>query len=132
VLLATALTLACGDTIVNLPTTPTPATPTPPVVIKDRVEFHVTGNAIGARVKYSSSVEGLNQTTTTLPFQATLNSSSADGAFLFLEATPSGYSVLVSNPFVEVQIFVNGNLFREAATTSYLNETVTVQGTFRR
>ena len=58
--------------------------------------------------------------------------SSADGTFLFLEATPTGYSALVQNPFVAVQIFVNGALFREAATTSALNETVTVSGTYRR
>lgn len=124
-----ALTAACGDTIVNVPTTPTPVTPAP---TKDRVEYHVIGNALGARVRYSSSVEGLNQTTTTLPFQAVITSSSADGAFLFLEATPSGYSALVQNPFVSVQIFVNGALFREAATTSVFNETITVSGTYRR
>ena len=126
-----ALTIACGDTIVNVPTTPTPI-PTNPIPVKaDRVEFHVVGNAIAARVKYSSSVEGLNQVTTVLPFQTLINSNS-DGAFLFLEATPTGYSALVANPFVAVQIFVNGSLFREAATTSSFNETVSVSGTYRR
>ena len=128
VALAAALTVACGDTIVNVPTTPTPISTAP---VKDRIEYHVTGNALSVRVKYSSSVEGVNQVTTTLPFQSTLTSS-ADGTFLFLEATPTGYSALVSNPFVAVQIFVNGALFREAATTSALNETISVSGTYRR
>jgi hypothetical protein len=130
VTLLAALTLACGDTIVNVPTTPTPL-PTTPVVTKDVIEYHVTGNAIGAKVKYSSSVEGLNQTTTTLPFQ-TLITTSGTSTFLFLEATPTGYSALVANPFVAVQIFVNGTLFRESATTSAFNETVSVSGTYRR
>ena len=125
-----ALTVACGDTIVNVPTTPTPTTTTP-VVTKDKIQFVAIGNALAARVKFSSSVEGLNQVTTTLPFQSTVTSS-ADGTFLFLEATPTGYSALVVNPFVAVQIFVNGSLFREAATTSSFNETVSVSGTYRR
>jgi hypothetical protein len=130
-----ALTLACGDTIVNLPTNPSALSATPttttPVVTKDVIEFHVTGNANGAKVKYSSSVEGLNQTTTTLPFQ-TLITTSGSSSFLFLEATATGYSVLVTNPFLAVQIFVNGQLFRESATTSAFNETVSVSGTYRR
>ena len=132
VVLLALIVAACGDTVINIPSPSPVDTPNPiPVVTKDKIQFVVTGNAVSVKVKYSSSVEGLNQTTTTLPFQSTI-SSSADGTFLFLEATPSGYSALVVNPFVAVQIFVNGSLFREAATTSAFNETVSVSGTYRR
>jgi hypothetical protein len=73
----------------------------------------------------------LNQTTTTLPFQEVVTFKS-DGSFLFIEATATGYNATVVNPFLSVQILVNGTLFREASTNSFFNETISASGTYRR
>jgi hypothetical protein len=111
-----------------------PSAPTPvPVVTntKDVVSFRVLGNAIGAKVRFSNSVDGLNQITTSLPFQQSIESSK-DNAFFYLEATANGYAASVSNPFLSVQIVVNGVLFREASTTSIFFDTITVSGTYHR
>lgn len=127
------LPLACDRTYYYNPTSPTNTTTvnTTPVITKDKIEFHVIGNALGARVKYSSGVEGLNQITTVLPFQSTITSSN-DSIFLYLEAQATLFSGSVVNPFMDIQIFVNGNLFREASSNSSLLETISVSGTYRR
>jgi hypothetical protein len=123
---------ACGDTIVNIPN-PTQATPldTKPAVITSRLEFRVTGNATSARIRYSTPLDGLVQTTTTLPFFTSFNTTS-DNLFLSLEVTPINYSAIVNNPFLSAQILVNNTLFREATSTDFLLYTISVNGVWRR
>ncbi len=131
---------ACSDHTYIVPTSPSgvvttgggnnPVPPVPPV-ITSRIEFRVTGNALGARVRLSDSVNGLSQVTTTLPYSSII-STTADSLFVSLEATPTTYSVLTDFPFMSVQIFSNGNLFRESTSNSFLLETISVSGTWHR
>lgn len=127
--LGVGLAAACGDTIVNVPTTPTPTAPTAPTSV--RLEFRVTGNANSARIRYSTPLDGLVQTTTTLPFFTSF-STTADTMFLSLEVTPISYSAIVLNPFLSAQILVNNTLFREATSTDFLLYPISVNGTWRK
>jgi hypothetical protein len=52
--------------------------------------------------------------------------------FVSLDATPTNYPVFVSVPFLSVQIFANGSLFREANSSSFLLSTISVSGTWRK
>lgn len=128
--------LTIGCTKIYLPDQPSPVTNTPitdpiPKIIHDSITFHVIGNALAAKIKYSDSANGLNQVTTTLPFQITLDSTK-DNTFVSLEATSTGFGALVANPFLEVQILINGVLFREASTASFFLDTISVSGTYKR
>lgn len=128
------LTVGCGDTIIYPPNAPTPLPalpPLPPPVTASRIEFRVTGNANGARVRYSNAVDGLTQVVTTLPYLASLTTNDAS-MFLSLEGTPTGYNALATYPFFAVQIFVNGQLFREATATEFLLTPLAVSGTWRQ
>ena len=127
--LALASASACGDTIVNIPNPTQPTTTTAPVT--SRLEFRVTGNASSARIRYSTPLDGLVQTTTTLPFFTSFNTTS-DNLFLSLEVTPIGYSGIVNNPFLSAQILVNNTLFREATSSDFLLYTLSVNGVWRR
>jgi hypothetical protein len=134
--------VGCDKTYI-IPTGPTATTvtgngnpvpnPTPgsPVVVSSKIEFRVTGNALGARIRISDAVNGLNQITTTLPYTFTVTTS-LDSMFVSLESTPTSYGALTSNPFHSVQIFTNGVLFREASSTDFFLSTVSVSGTWRR
>lgn len=131
--LSFALIAGCSNNDVlnpNSPSpTPVPATTTTPVTA-NRIEFRVTGNAGGVRVRYSNPVDGLTQVVTTLPYVATITTQQND-MFLSLEATPTFW---VSNtfPFLSVQIFVNGVLFREANTSDFFLTTISVSGNWRK
>ena len=129
--------IACSDTNIIVPTSPSsvvtnpsnPGNPTNPIVLQNKVEFRVTGNALGARVRYSTSNDGLAQVTTTLPFVFTMTVNQPS-IFLSIEATPTGYG-FITYPFMSAQIFVNGNLFREASSADFLLTTVLASGTWR-
>ena len=136
VLVALLAVAARGDTNIIIPTQPsssstittgTGTTPTPAPTV---IQFRVTGNATSVKIRYSNERDGLIQTVTTLPFFTSFTST-ADSAFVSLEVTP----VVLANsdsPFLAAQIFVNGNLFREATSTSYFLNTISVDGTWRR
>jgi len=130
VALALAMSIHCTR-VIYPPTGPSQTTNVTPTITKDIVSFRVLGNAVGAKVRFSNSIDGLNQITTSLPFQQSIESAK-DNAFFYLEATSNGYPASVSNPFLSVQIVVNGNLFREASTTSVFFDTITVSGTYHR
>lgn len=121
---------ACGDrdTTVNVNN----QSPTgPSSVITTKIEFRVTGNALSARIKYSNQIDGLNQTISTLPFFTSFNTNESS-MFLSLEETPVSYPFSVLFPFMSIQIIVNGELFREATSTDFLLNTLSVNGTWRR
>lgn len=108
-------------------TNPTGPTTTGPI----RVEYRVTGNAAGARVRYSDSINGLAQVVTTLPFNTTITTNDSS-IFVSLEATPTSYPFLVTFPFLSIQIFTNGILFREASSSDAILNTLSISGTYRR
>lgn len=104
------------------PTNPTPSTQT-------KIEFRVNGSSTTARIRYTNAVDGTTQVVSSLPYITTI-STTESSMFLTLEATPISYS-FSQFPFMSVQIFVNGVLFREAVSDNLLN-TVSVAGTWRR
>lgn len=125
-------TLGCGDTIVNVPTQPSNTvtgggTPTP---TKTTIQFRVTGNAVNARVRYATPVDGLGQVVTSLPYFLS-QTTTTDSMFLSLEATPIAYSGSVFFPFLSVQIVVNGEVFREATAQTFLLNPLEVSGQWR-
>ena len=130
-LIAVISCAGCGDTIVNYPS------PTSPTVVTDTtskastIQFRVTGNAQSVRVRYSNERDGLVQTVTTLPFFTSFTSTSSN-LFLSLEVTPISFSAITDYPFLNAQIFVNGDLFREASSTSFFLNTISVDGTWRK
>src|SRR6187551_968792 len=112
--------VACSDTNIIVPTSPTsvvtnpsnPNNPQNPISLSHKIEYRVTGNAIGSRVRYSNSNDGIAQVTTVLPFVFNITTNQ-QSIFLSLEATPTGYGILTTAPFMAAQIFVDGLLFRE-------------------
>jgi hypothetical protein len=108
-----------------------PVGPTNPVAKKDIVEFRVNGNPNSAVVRYNNSLDGLTVVNTALPYVIVFQSD-RDNIFLLLEATPGVYSTNIQTPFLSVQIYVNGVLFREASSSSFLANTISISGTYRR
>ena len=117
----------------NYFSTPTQATPPPetPKVITSKIQFRVSGNALSVKIRYSNERDGLIQLTTTLPYFTSFNTTS-DNLFLSLEVTPITFAGTTEFPFLNAQIFVNGDLFREASSTSSFLNTISVDGTWRR
>jgi hypothetical protein len=128
--LVALLVAGCGDTIVNIPTTPTP-TPTTPVVVKHTIQFRVIGNATSARVRYSTPLDGLGQVVTSLPYFNSLTIS-GDSLFLSLEGSPISYGYGVLYPFLSVQIVVDNVVFREATSQDFLTAPLSVSGQWRQ
>jgi len=95
----------------------------------DTIEFRVFGsNPFGPiQVKHIDPLNGLTLTTTSLPYFASVQSRESSD-FLFLEASGFGAS---NTSTLQVQIFVNGKLFREAGSIG-LNLFASASGTFRR
>lgn len=127
VLLA-GLAVACDYRIDN--TTPTGVTPiVPPTsTVQDTVEFRVQGDLPLVIVKVSNSLDGLQQSSSVLPYSSTLNIAGRDSVFLSLDARAP---LLGAFGFLQVQIFVNGLVFREASSAN-LNPVAAVSGTWRR
>ncbi len=112
--------------VINNPTAPTP----PPVVI-NTIEFRVVGNASSVRIRHVNPVDGLSQVSTVLPFVVSLRTDQA-AMFLSLEVLPLSYPPGLLFPFLSVQIFVNGVLFREGSSADLLMLPISVSGTWRR
>jgi len=100
----------------------------PPREVTDLIEYRVTGTPATVLIRYSTSEDGLTQTSTAIPWGVSFKSSRAS-IFLTIEATPisTGFSAY---PFLSAQIYINGTIFREASSTSYAG--VAIQGTWRR
>jgi hypothetical protein len=103
----------------------------PSNVAESKIEFRVNGNATSVRIRISNANDGLSQIITTMPYTSNLTTKE-DSLFVSLEATPISYSALTVFPFLSVQIFVNGKLFREATSNEFLLNTLFVNGTWRR
>jgi hypothetical protein len=131
VALVAAVTLACGDTIVNLPTTPSATTNASPPVVHHTIVFRVLGNTTSARVRYSTPLDGLGQVVTSLPYFNSL-STTGDSMFLSLEATPISYGFGILYPFLSVQIVVDNTVFREATTQDFTLAPLAISGQWRQ
>jgi len=129
--LALISSVGCTRTYITTPTQPTNTTQTDTTNKIAKIEFRVTGNAQSVRVRYSNERDGLVQTTSTLPFFSSFTSTS-DNLFLSLEVTPISFSQITQFPFLSAQIFVNGDLFREATSTDFFLYTISVNGTWRK
>jgi len=88
---------------------PTSPTPVPPGgSLSHRVEFRVEGSALSAHISYGSDQFGTSDVSTQLPWTAAFTTS-RNVVFVFITAS----SLDVGS--IRVQIFVDGELFREAA-----------------
>jgi hypothetical protein len=121
-----AATIACGDAVINVPTTPTSTAP-----VKHTIQFRVLGNATSVRVRYATPVDGLGQEITAMPFFST-QQVAVDSMFLSLEATPISYGFGVLYPFLSVQIVVDGAVFREATSQDFLLAPLATSGQWRQ
>jgi len=128
-----AAVIACGDTVINVPTTPTPVPDTTkaPPVVKTVIQFRVLGNATSARVRWSTPDDGLTQVITSMPYFAT-RTITGSSLFLSLEASPISYGFGVLYPFLSVQIVVNDTVFREASSQDFLLAPLSVSGQWRQ
>ena len=125
------VTIACGDTIVNVPTTPTPIPSTTPVAVKHTIQFRAQGNPSSVRIRYSTPVDGLGQVVTSLPYFQTFTIT-GDSVFLSLEATPISYGYGVLYPFLSIQIAVDNVVFREATSSDFLLAPLATSGQWRQ
>lgn len=103
--------------------------PTGPSARTDQLEFRVIGNIPSARIRASDSINGLTQTTTGLPWYYS-TASTRSNVFLSLDAVALEPAA-AGTGILQVQIVVNGEIFREASAVGYA-PIVSVSGTFRR
>jgi len=129
--LSLILVMLCACTKVYVPTAPTTSTPPPatPAPTLDKIEFRVFGSEVASPVTITY-IDPLNGTTIingSLPYFAEVTNANSS-VFLFLSAQTFGFN---SSSSLQVQIFVNGQLFREDSITGF---TLLAQasGTFRR
>src|SRR4051812_14451299 len=123
--------LACNR--VESPTAPTPAAPAPPSTPAaaptiDRIEYRVQGSSIllPVTIRHLDPLDGLTLTSSSLPYVATATNTDPS-AFLYLEASAFGFSTST----LQVQIFVNGHIFREGSSVGSVLF-AHASGTFRR
>jgi hypothetical protein len=98
----------CEDEItIVAPTAPDP----PPSPIPDRVEFRVLGTFESVTVRHVTAQDGTAVVETGLPFFSAFQTTSAQ-MFLSLTVQANG------DGFLQLQILVNGNVVREATSTT--------------
>src|SRR4051812_12091496 len=118
-LLALAIVVASGGCtkVYNSPTSPDP-TPTPEGKRKaDKIEFRVFGQQLTGpiSIRHTDPINGLTLYNGGVPYFASVTSTQ-DTIFLVIEATGFG---TFSSSGLQVQIFVNGALFREAFSQGF-------------
>jgi hypothetical protein len=125
------VTASCHD---NDPAAPSPISatvPPPPVVTPDRIEYRATGACGGAPVEVMTSDE-INGTTilpaVALPYVATVFSTQSE---LFVLVSASCNAVAAPG-LVQVGVFINGVVFREAYAQGAGALEATASGTWRR
>jgi hypothetical protein len=113
--------------VYNSPSSPS-ATPTPTHKLPDRIEFRVLGQQLSGpiAIRHTDPINGVTLYNGGVPYFAAV-SSKQDSIFLFIEATGFG---IFSTSGLQVQIFVNGQLFREAFTQGF-SLSVQASGTYR-
>jgi hypothetical protein len=108
-----------------------PTSPSSPVKLA-HVEIRVFGNIGPANsvviIKHSNSADGLAIVNAIVPYIFSFDTD-RDSLFLYVDAQSSFGTTTVS--FIQVQIFVNGILFREASSQGF-QLFAQAQGTWRR
>ena len=111
---------------------PTAPTPMPvPVVKTDKIEFRVLGSNLSTVppvvMRHTDAVNGLSLYSGGVPYFVQFDSTS-ENVFLYIEAQATG-NLFTST--LQVQIYVNGKLFREGFASGFtLN--AQASGTYRR
>jgi len=119
------LPLACSElnTGQESPTSPTKNTKA------NKVEFRAFGSGVlnPVNIKHTDPLSGTTLFSGVVPYQASVTNN-ADSIFLFMEAVGFGTT---SSSTLQVQIFVDGKLFRETVSQGF---TLIAQasGTYRR
>lgn len=121
-------------TIPSTTTAPSTTTSTTPDTIEFRV-FGTIGTAL-ATIKYTDSLNGLSvQSSASLPYLARITSTQSE-IFLLLDASVPASTLTVDGVYqpatLQVQIFINGVLFREGYATGVSALDATAEGTWRR
>jgi len=120
---------SCTKVYNESPTSPsaTVAPGTPKVA--DKIEFRVFGQQLSGpvNVKITDPINGNTLYSGGVPYFASFTSNQ-DSIFLFIEANALG---TFSTSGLQVQIFVNGTLFREAFSQGF-SMTCQASGTYRR
>ena len=122
-LLTIPLVLSMGcvrDNTVEVRQPANPASPEP-VVVSHLVEFRVTGTVTLATITASDTREGLSIIDTGLPWFQSFKITK--DTFLYLDAVSSDFGI------IHVQIYVDGNLFREAYASGFTPK-ISVSGQF--
>jgi hypothetical protein len=128
VALVALLTLGCSDNDgpAPIPTTPSPVTSSS---VADIVEFRVIGDVTPTTITWSDSLDGTTFVpSASLPYFVEVKSSDPN-LFVLLQAQAN--SVLTFGT-LQVQIVINGRVFRDDFTSGYGPLMAAVSGTWRR
>lgn len=126
-----SMTLGCTKVYNETTAAPTSTDTTTPVVPlpADKIEFRVFGQDLIGNVviHHTDPINGVTLYNGGVPYFASIESKD-DSIFLFIEATGNGK---LPSSAIQVQIFVNGKLFREAFSQGF-EMSVQASGTYRR
>jgi hypothetical protein len=112
--LVLAAALALSACVKNYPppldqtTTDAPTTTPTPIPVSHTIEFRVLGTVPLTDITYGSAQDGTTTTETTVPWSASFKTS-RPSLFVYLKASSSFTGT------ISAQIFVDGQLFREAS-----------------
>lgn len=128
IILATLLNISCAETNIQKDHPDiNPNAPTPIINVKT-IEYRVNGSVNAAAIRYVSPTEGTVLINTTLPWVGQ-SKTNEDTFFVYLAAQDVGSGLVELD--LQVQVFVDGRLFREAVTRGFLTQAV-VSGTFTK
>lgn len=116
---------ACSKTYNVAGTGPDPASPpTPPPAALHTVEFRALGTVTTAKITYGSAQDGTSDFTGAIPWSARFTTRQTS-LFVYIQGDALAFGE------IRVQIFVDGQLFREATAenfgTAQASGTLTVQ-----
>jgi hypothetical protein len=104
---------ACSKTYNLAGTGPDPASPTAPIpAALHTVEFRALGTVTNAHVTYGSAQEGTTDYTGAVPWSARFTTTQTS-LFVYIEGEALAFGE------IRVQIFVDGQLFREATAENF-------------
>lgn len=120
ILLPLLFTLSCGDDGPTAPSGPDPV----------KVEFRVFGTQIqntSVTIRHTNSLDGMTNVTGIVPYISSFDTTDKS-LFLYVEAGTNSFSQFAT---LQVQIFVDGKLFKEGASQGFVLYSQ-ASGTYRR
>lgn len=122
------LAVSCTKVYNEAPTAPT-STVDQTHKVPDKIEFRVFGTQLlqPIIIKHTDPINGISLYSGGVPYLATI-SNPDQSIFLFIDASGFGQ---FSSSSLQVQIFVNGKLFREAFSQGFV-VAASASGTYRR